>query len=108
MEEVGIPDLLQMDNQLAFRGSNRSPHSLGLVLRLCLLLGIQPMFIPQGEAWRNGEVKSFQGTFDKAFFRSQRFSFFKELCSEAPQLEHYHNEHHLYGCLKGKTPNQVL
>lgn len=107
-KKLGIPDFLQMDNELSFRGSNRYPHSLGLVLRLCLSLGIQPVFIPRGEPWRNGEVESFQDTFDKAFFRSQLFPSFKELCLEAPRFEDYHNEHYLYSCLKGKTPNQAL
>ena len=107
-KKLGIPDFLQMDNELSFRGSNRYPHSLGLVLRLSLLLKIQPVFIPQGEPWRNGEIESFQDTFDKAFFRSQIFRSFKELSLEAPKFENYHNEHYIYSCLKGKTPNQAL
>ena len=107
-KKLGIPDFLQMDNELSFRGSNRYPHSLGLVLRICLLLRIQPMFIPQGEPWRNGEIESFQDTFDKAFFRSQKFFSFKDLCFEAPHFENYHNAHYIYSCLKGKTPNQAL
>ncbi len=106
-KKLGTPDFLQMDNELSFRGSNRYPHSLGLVLRLSLLMKIQPVFIPQGEPWRNGEIESFQDTFDKAFFRSQLFLSFKELCDEAPRFEDYHNEHYIYSCLKGKTPNQV-
>lgn len=107
-KKLGKPDFLQMDNELSFRGSNRYPHSLGLVLRICLLLRIQPMFIPQREPWRNGEIESFQGTFDKAFFRSQKFFSFKDLCLEAPHFENYHNDHYIYSCLKGKTPNQAL
>jgi putative transposase len=107
-KQLGIPDFLQMDNELSFRGSNRYPHSLGLVLRLSLLMKIQPMFIPQGEPWRNGEIERFQDTFDKAFFRSQIFCSFKELCLEAPKFERYHNEHYIYSCLKGKTPNHAL
>lgn len=107
-KKLGIPDFLQMDNELSFRGSNRYPHSLGLVLRLCLSLRIQPMFIPQGEPWRNGEIESFQDTFSRTFLRSQYFTSFKELCLEAPNFEDYHNEHYVYSCLRGKTPNQTL
>lgn len=107
-KKLGMPDFLQMDNELSFRGSNRYPHSLGLVLRLCLSLGIQPVFIPQGEPWRNGEIESFHATYDKAFFRSQKFASFKELCLEAPEFDDYHNDHYLYSCLKSKTPNQIL
>jgi putative transposase len=49
----GIPEYLQMDNKLSMRGSNRYPHSFGLVIRLCLYIGIQPVFIPIAEPWRN-------------------------------------------------------
>lgn len=107
-KKLGMPDFLQMDNELSFRGSNRHPHSLGLVLRLCLSLRIQPVFIPMGEPWRNGEIERFQDTFDKAFFRSQIFSSFKELSLEAPNFEDYHNEYYIYSCLNGKTPNRTL
>ena len=65
---------LQMDNLLPLRGSNRYPHSFGLVIRLCLELGIQPIFVPIGEPWRNGIVEHFQNVFDKMFFRAQYFS----------------------------------
>ena len=45
-QTLGIPTYLQMDNKLPARGSNRYPRSFGLVIRLCLELGIQPIFIP--------------------------------------------------------------
>jgi len=106
--KLGMPDFLQMDNELCFRGSNRYPHSLGLVLRLCLSLNIQPIFIPQGEPWRNGEIENFQDTFDKNFFRVQTFSSFHDLCLEAPHFEDYHNQYYIYSCLNGKTPERAL
>ena len=34
-KSMGLPDFLQIDNELSFRGSNRYPRSLGIVLRLC-------------------------------------------------------------------------
>jgi len=106
--KLGMPDFLQVDNELSFRGSNRYPHSLGLVLRLCLLLRIQTIFIPQAEPWRNAEIESFQDIFDKNFFRVQKFSSFHDLCLEAPNFEDYHNEHYIYSCLNGKTPHRAL
>ncbi|MBW6481027.1 MAG: helix-turn-helix domain-containing protein [Bacteroidales bacterium] len=53
----GKPDYLQMDNELAFRGSNRHPRSLGIVLRLALSQGVTPIFIPPSEPWRNGVIE---------------------------------------------------
>ena len=107
-QELGIPDFLQVDNELCFRGSNRYPRSLGLVLRLCLSLEIQPVFIPPREPWRNGEIENFQKTFDAAFYRSQFYPSFKELCGKAREFEHYHNEHYIYQCLQHQTPLQVF
>jgi putative transposase len=50
---IGLPDYLQLDNQLNFRGSNRYPRSLGLIIRLCLHFKVTPVFIPIAESWRN-------------------------------------------------------
>lgn len=107
-KDLGTPDFLQMDNELSFRGSNRYPHSFGIVIRLCLSLGIQPVFIPVGEPWRNPQIESFQNLFDKAFFRSQRFPSYKALCQEAKVFEQFHNDNHVYSFLKGKTPNASM
>jgi len=103
---LGIPKYLQLDNKLPARGSNRYPHSFGLVIRLCLYLGIQPVFIPIKEPWRNGIVEHFNNVFDKSFFRSQFFKSFSHLYNEAKVFEAYHNSNHRYSSLSGKTPNE--
>ena len=46
---MGVPDFLQFDNELSFRGSNRHPRSLGVVLRLCLYGG-RSRFYPSRRA----------------------------------------------------------
>lgn len=104
---LGIPKYFQMDNELVFRGSNRYPRSFGEVIRLCLSLGVEPVFIPIGEPWRNPEIEKFQDTFDKKFFRAQEFSGFVELYQEAKAFEDFHNEYHRYSCLGGRTPAEV-
>jgi putative transposase len=100
---LGIPVYLQMDNKLPMRGSNRYPHSFGLIIRLCLYLGIQPIFIPIGEPWRNGIIERFQDVFDKMFFRSQYFNSFSHLVSQARGFEIFHDNNHRYSTLEGKT-----
>jgi len=101
---LGIPDYLQMDNKLPMRGSNRYPHSFGLIIRLCLYLGIQPIFIPIGEPWRNEIIERFQDVFDKMFFRSQYFMNFSHLVSQAKGFEIFHDNNHRYSTLEGRTP----
>ena len=107
-ETTGLPDFLQLDNQLCCRGSNRYSRSSGLVIKLCLLLGVQPIFIPLGEPWRNGCIEKFQATFQHRFFRKIMFSDFQDLQKQAKIFEIFHNQNHRYSCLRGKTPNEAL
>lgn len=105
---LGIPEYIQLDNELSFHGSHKHPHSLGLVLRLCLALGIQPIFIPQGEPWRNGVIERFNDVYDKGFFTVQTFRDFSHLKEESKVFSEFHNESHRYSVLKGKTPNEIV
>jgi transposase len=58
-EFMGIPDVSQMDNEMAAAGGGRYNYSISQVMRLHLLLGIHLVFIPQGEPGRNASVESF-------------------------------------------------
>ena len=104
--KLGIPYYLQLDNILSIRGSNLYPHSFGLVIRLCLSLGIQPIFIPIREPWRNGIIEHFQNVFDKMFFRAQYFKDFAYLYRKAKDFEVFHNQNHRYSTIGGMTPKE--
>ncbi len=101
---MGLPDFLQLDNELSFRGSNKHPRSLGMVIRLCLYFGVQPIFIPIGEPWRNGVIEKFNDTYNKKFFRRQWFPSYTALKRQSKNFQRFHNKHHRYSYLKGKTP----
>lgn len=103
----GKPDYLQMDNELAFRGSNRHPRSLGIVLRLALSQGVTPIFIPPSEPWRNGVIEKFNSNLYKYFFSVQRFTSFEELEEKTPEFSDFHNQNHRYSTQGGKCPNQI-
>jgi hypothetical protein len=105
---MGLPDFLQLDNQLCFRGSNRYPRSPGLVIRLCLFFGVTPVFIPIAEPWRNGNIEKFNDTYNKKFFRQQWFGSYTALKRQSKNFQRFHNKHHRYSCLKGKTPLEVI
>jgi transposase-like protein len=101
---IGKPDFLQLDNELSFRGSNRYPHSLGLVLRMCLSLGIQTIFIPIGEPWRNGTVEKLQDIFDKMFYRRQHFSSYQNLKKQTRCFETFRNQNHRCSGIGNQIP----
>lgn len=105
--EYGIPDYLQMDNDLPFRGSNRYPRSLGIVLRLALSQGVTPIFIPPSEPWRNGMIEKFNGNLDKHFFSVQKFRSYEDLEEKTPVFSDFHNQNHRYSTQGGQTPNQI-
>jgi hypothetical protein len=102
-----MPDYLQMDNELSFRGSNRYPRSFGIVVRLALSQGVTPIFIPPSEPWRNGVIEKFNSNQSKYFFSIQRFASFEDLEEKTPGFSDFHNENHRYSTQGGKTPNQI-
>jgi putative transposase len=105
---VGMPDFLQLDNELSFRGSNRYPRSMGLIIRLCLHYGVTPVFIPIGEPWRNGVIENFNNTYDKKFYRRQWFPSYAALKRQSKNFQAFHNKYHRYSCLKGRTPSDMI
>lgn len=104
---LGIPKYLQLDNELSFKGSNRHPRTFGDVIKLCLYLGVELIFIPEAEPWRQGVIEKFNDVYDKTFFRRQLFRDFEHLSKESYVFDSFHNNNHRYGKLKGKTPWSV-
>lgn len=107
-QKYGIPDFLQMDNELSFRGNNRYKHCYGKVVRLCLINQIKPIFIPVQEPWRNGVIEKFNDTFDKKFFRTTVFTDYQSLVDKAKEFENFHNTYYRYKANHGKTPLEMV
>lgn len=100
---LGIPERFKLDNWLVPSNNRRLP----VVVRLCLALGVTPVFIPFAEPWRNPVVEHFNDTFDKHFFRTERFRDRTHLKARMRPFERFHNAHHRYSALKGATPDEV-
>jgi len=103
-----IPDFLQMDNELSFRGSNRHPRGLGVLLRVALANGVSPVFIPPAEPWRNGIIEKFNNTVQRRFYESQKFSSFEELEEKAINFSKFHNSNHRYSSQANRTPDLLI
>ena len=69
----GIPGFLQLDNESSFRGGLRHPRSFGKLLRFCLNFGVQILFIPWKEPWRNPYIENFNGSFNRLLWKKKRF-----------------------------------
>jgi len=103
-----MPDALQMDNELAFRGSNRYPRSFGSVVRFALSQGVAPVFIPIKEPWRNGIIEKFNDTYQKRFLSTTQLADFNELIYETKQFIDFHNANHRYSSQNQMTPNEAF
>lgn len=103
----GIPDALQMDNELAFRGSNRYPRSFGSVVRFALSQGVAVVFIPVGEPWRNGIIEKFNDTYQKKFLQAYTFQRLENLSAKEQSFTDFHNHYHRYSVQGHKTPDEM-
>jgi transposase len=105
-QEIGLPTFLQMDNALEFRGSNAHPRSLSRLVRMCLDVKVQPVFIPTSEPWRNGVIENLNGLIQRLFLKAKTFKNERQLFKETQKLETSINTTHRLPALDGKTPNE--
>jgi transposase len=105
-QKMGRPKHLKMDNCLDFRGSNLYPRSPSKLVRVCLDLGVRPVFIPLREPWRNGVVENLNGLLDRFLLRLQSFEKEKQLHQAVQRLETTINTTHRLPALEGKTPQE--
>ena len=105
-QTMGCPKHLKMDNCLDFRGSNLYPRSPSKLMRVCLDLGVQPLFIPLREPWRNGVVENLNGLLNRFLFRAHTFETEKQLHKAVQCMETTINTTHRLPALQGKTPQE--
>ena len=105
---MGIPENLQVDNELAFYGSPTHPRAMGPLIRLCLRYGVHLWFIPPSEPWRNGLVEKFNDHYQQKFLDKVTMSSMPQLRQESLAFEHRHNSTFRYSKIKGKTPLKAL
>lgn len=105
-QKIGCPKRLKMDNCLDFRGSNLYPRSPSKLMRVCLDLGVQPVFIPLREPWRNGVVENLNGLLARFLFRMRTFQTEKQLHQVVQRMETTINTLYRLPALQGKTPQE--
>jgi transposase-like protein len=105
-KSYSTPTFLQMDNELSFKGSNRHPRGLGVLIRTALELNVIPVFIPVSEPWRNGVIERFNQHIERTLLL-QEHKDFDELVTHSREFMEQHNKCHPYSTLQHKTPVEL-
>jgi putative transposase len=106
-QQLGLPDGLQLDNDAAFNGGYKVARVFGAFVRLCLYLGIEPIFLPVGEPKRNSVVERLHGLWSQTFWRTHRFDDLAAVRRAAPQFLRFYTQRYHPPALQGATPGQA-
>lgn len=104
---LGIPDGLQIDNDAVFGGGYKTPRVFGQFVRLCLYVGIEPIFLPVREPERNGDVERLHELWDQAFWKRRRFRSVGHVIRFSPEFEAWYDRSYQPPALNGQTPAQA-
>ena len=105
--DLGVPRLAQFDNEDCFRGGHSHARVLGAVVRLCLYVGVEPVFIPYYEAKRNHWVEGFHALWVEAFWSKYQFRDVAHVRRQVPWFLRWYHERYRPPSLAGKTPAQM-
>ena len=97
---IGLPGYGQFDNDTRFQGAHHYRDSLGRIIRICLQLGVTPVFIPPGESGFQASIESYNGRWQRFVWRRfhhpnlpalarRSHRFVKAVCvKQAARIEH--------------------
>lgn len=94
-QAIGIPDVLQVDNDNVWRGSSSAPYTFSFLVRLWLLLGVQVIFIPPYTPQANTWIESFNHLWGRNFWQRTRFQSLKDVQQNLPYFQTYCRERRL-------------
>jgi hypothetical protein len=78
-EQLGLPDYAQFDNDAVFQGAHQFPDTIGRVSRLCLALGVVPVFAPPREPGFQNAIEGFNGLWQTKVWQRHRFEDYAQL-----------------------------
>jgi putative transposase len=104
-QQLGLPQHVQFDNGREFCGFGTSARFLTRLIRLCLRVGVEVVFIPPSKPQHNGSVENFNGWFQPLLL-NRPFRRPAEVRRELRRLVTTVNEQHVHAHLGGKTVAQ--
>lgn len=106
-QETGLPGALYVDNDAVWNGGGRGQRVLSTVVRLCLLVGVEVIFIPPYTYEANPVMESFNGVWNANFWMRTTFRDVAHVQTELPFFEHYCRHRRPLPEFGGKTADQI-
>lgn len=104
-QQLGLPQQVQFDNGREFCGFGPNARFLSRLIRLCLRLEVEPVFIPKGRPQRNGSIEQFNGWFQPLLL-SRSYRRPADLRRQMRRLVTSVNEQHVHPQLGHRTSAQ--
>lgn len=84
--QVGLPDYAQFDNDTVFQGPHQHRDVIGRVTRLCLNLGVIPVFAPPQETGFQAAIENFNGRWQAKVWNRFTFNSRRALQSQSAKF----------------------
>jgi putative transposase len=81
--EFGLPGYAQFDNGTIFQGGHAHPDVVGRVSRLCLSLGVVPVFVPPRETGFQAAIENYNGSWQARVWSRFWHTSLAELCDRS-------------------------
>jgi len=78
-QQLGLPAYAQFDNGAVFQGAHQVADTVGQVSRLCLALGVTPVFAPPREHGFQNAIEGFNGLWQAKVWQRHHFEDFAQL-----------------------------
>lgn len=78
-QQLGLPHYVQFDNEAVFQGAHHVADTVGQVSRLCLALGITPVFAPPREHGFQNAIEGFNALWQAKVWQRYRFEDYAQL-----------------------------
>ena len=92
--QLGLPAYAQFDNDTRFQGAHQFVDSVGRVSRLCLSLGVVPVFAPPLEHGLQNAIEGFNALWQAKVWQRFEFGTLLRLLSHSSRYVHAHRARH--------------
>jgi hypothetical protein len=89
---LGLPGYAQFDNDTRFQGAHQFPDTFGRVARLCLALGVTPVFAPPREMGFQNAIESFNALWQAKVWQRFRYVDLDALKAQSPRYVAAHRQ----------------